>query len=258
MILIRRLLGDVLRRKRQDEGRTLRQLAAAARISPGYLSEIERGQKEPSSELLAAICDALEARLSDVLREVSIELAAAELAAQLESERISAPVPTAPGSAPPRPPPRSRACRWPSRWRAARCAPATARPPALSPGAPRPRSAPSPAPRTSRSARYRRPGIAGGRRAPVHGLAEPAGLPGGAAGQRLRPAPPAGSTLRQQPRRAERSPVDRPPFRDPRGGDFGMPTPSVPSRPGENRMPAPPAACDHLLRTSEHSAERHR
>jgi transcriptional regulator with XRE-family HTH domain len=95
MILIRRLLGDVLRRKRQDEGRTLRQLAAAARISPGYLSEIERGQKEPSSELLAAICDALEARLSDVLREVSIELAAAELAAQLESERISAPVPTA-------------------------------------------------------------------------------------------------------------------------------------------------------------------
>jgi len=97
MILIRRLLGDVLRRKRQDEGRTLRQLAAAARISPGYLSEIERGQKEPSSELLAAICDALQARLSDVLREVSIELAAAELAAQLESERIgvAAPVPTA-------------------------------------------------------------------------------------------------------------------------------------------------------------------
>jgi transcriptional regulator with XRE-family HTH domain len=95
MILIRRLLGDVLRRKRQDEGRTLRQLAAEARISPGYLSEIERGQKEPSSELLAAICDALQARLSDVLREVSIDLAAAELAAQLESERIAAPVPTA-------------------------------------------------------------------------------------------------------------------------------------------------------------------
>ena len=95
MILIRRLLGDVLRRKRQDEGRTLRQLAAEARISPGYLSEIERGQKEPSSELLAAICDALQARLSEGLHEVSIELAAAELAAQLESERISAPVPPA-------------------------------------------------------------------------------------------------------------------------------------------------------------------
>jgi transcriptional regulator with XRE-family HTH domain len=88
MILIRRLLGDVLRRKRQDEGRTLRQLAAEARISPGYLSEIERGQKEPSSELLSAICDALDVRLSDLLRDVSIELAAAELAAQLEAERV--------------------------------------------------------------------------------------------------------------------------------------------------------------------------
>jgi transcriptional regulator with XRE-family HTH domain len=90
MILIRRLLGDVLRRKRQDEGRTLRQLAADARISPGYLSEIERGQKEPSSELLAAICVALDMRLSELLREVSIELASAELAAQFEAERLGA------------------------------------------------------------------------------------------------------------------------------------------------------------------------
>ena len=95
MILIRRTLGDVLRRKRQDEGRTLRQLAAEARISPGYLSEIERGQKEPSSELLAAICDALNIRLSDLLREVSVDLAAAELAARLEAERIGAAVPGA-------------------------------------------------------------------------------------------------------------------------------------------------------------------
>lgn len=90
MILIRRLLGDVLRRKRQDEGRTLRQLAAEARISPGYLSEIERGQKEPSSELLAAICDALDIKLSDLLREVSVDMAAAELAARIEAERIGA------------------------------------------------------------------------------------------------------------------------------------------------------------------------
>jgi transcriptional regulator with XRE-family HTH domain len=90
MILIRRLLGEVLRRKRQDEGRTLRQLAAEARISPGYLSEIERGQKEPSSELLAAICDALDIKLSDLLREVSVDMAAAELAARIEAERIGA------------------------------------------------------------------------------------------------------------------------------------------------------------------------
>jgi transcriptional regulator with XRE-family HTH domain len=92
MILIRRLLGEVLRRKRQDEGRTLRQLAAEARISPGYLSEIERGQKEPSSELLAAICDALDIKLSDLLREVSVDMAAAELAARIEAERIGASV----------------------------------------------------------------------------------------------------------------------------------------------------------------------
>jgi transcriptional regulator with XRE-family HTH domain len=102
MILIRRLLGDVLRRKRQDEGRTLRQLAADARISPGYLSEIERGQKEPSSELLAAICVALDMRLSELLREVSIELASAELAAQFEAERLGAvAVPGARVAAPP-------------------------------------------------------------------------------------------------------------------------------------------------------------
>ena len=93
MILVRRLLGDVLRGRRQSSGRTLRQLAATARVSPGYLSEVERGQKEPSSELLAAICDALEVKLSDVLLELSTELAAAELAAELEAAEIGRLVP---------------------------------------------------------------------------------------------------------------------------------------------------------------------
>jgi transcriptional regulator with XRE-family HTH domain len=88
MILVRRLLGDVLRSRRQRTGRTLRQLAATARVSPGYLSEVERGQKEPSSELLAAICDALEVKLSDVLLELSTELAAAELAAEIEAAEL--------------------------------------------------------------------------------------------------------------------------------------------------------------------------
>jgi transcriptional regulator with XRE-family HTH domain len=93
MILVRRLLGDVLRSRRQRSGRTLRQLAATARVSPGYLSEVERGQKEPSSELLAAICDALEVKLSDVLLELSTELAAAELAAEIEAAEIGSLVP---------------------------------------------------------------------------------------------------------------------------------------------------------------------
>src|SRR2546423_9143072 len=93
MILVRRLLGDVLRGRRQRSGRTLRQLAATARVSPGYLSEVERGQKEPSSELLAAICDALEVKLSDALLELSTELAAAELAAEIEAAELGRLVP---------------------------------------------------------------------------------------------------------------------------------------------------------------------
>lgn len=78
MVLFRRLLGDVLRRHRQRQGRTLRDVAAAARISLGYLSEVERGRKEASSELLAALCEALDVSLADVLREVSHDIAVLE------------------------------------------------------------------------------------------------------------------------------------------------------------------------------------
>ena len=78
MVLFRRLLGEVLRRHRQHQGRTLRDVAAAARVSLGYLSEVERGVKEASSELLTAVCDALGVSLADVLREVSDDLVALE------------------------------------------------------------------------------------------------------------------------------------------------------------------------------------
>lgn len=78
MVLLRRVIGDALRARRQGQHRTLREVSSAANVSLGYLSEIERGQKEPSSELLAAICDALGARLSEVLREVSDTVALAE------------------------------------------------------------------------------------------------------------------------------------------------------------------------------------
>jgi transcriptional regulator with XRE-family HTH domain len=81
MVLMRRLLGDVLRRRRTSQGRTLREVAASARVSLGYLSEVERGRKEASSELLAAICSALGVPMSVVMREVSDELARAEAAA---------------------------------------------------------------------------------------------------------------------------------------------------------------------------------
>jgi transcriptional regulator with XRE-family HTH domain len=79
MVLLRQLLGDALRRLRLRQGRTLREVSAAARVSLGYLSEVERGQKEASSELLASICGALGAPLSQVLREVSDSFALAEL-----------------------------------------------------------------------------------------------------------------------------------------------------------------------------------
>ena len=68
--LLRTLLGDALRRERQNQRRTLRDVSAAARVSLGYLSEIERGQKEASSELLAAICTSLQLRVLDVLETV--------------------------------------------------------------------------------------------------------------------------------------------------------------------------------------------
>jgi transcriptional regulator with XRE-family HTH domain len=79
MVLLRQLLGDVLRRLRMRQGRTLREVSASARVSLGYLSEVERGQKEASSELLAAICGALGTPLSQVFREVSDNFALAEL-----------------------------------------------------------------------------------------------------------------------------------------------------------------------------------
>jgi transcriptional regulator with XRE-family HTH domain len=71
MVLFRRLLGDVLRAQRMRRGMTLREVSAEARVSLGYISEIERGQKEASSELLSSLCSALDLPLSVVLREVS-------------------------------------------------------------------------------------------------------------------------------------------------------------------------------------------
>jgi transcriptional regulator with XRE-family HTH domain len=90
MVLFRRLLGEVLRSRRMRQGRTLREVSADARVSLGYISEIERGQKEASSELLASICSALDIPLSEILSEVSdaVALEEAALAMQLEDVRL--------------------------------------------------------------------------------------------------------------------------------------------------------------------------
>lgn len=76
--VLRRELGEVLRQLRQTRGLTLRDVSAKARVSLGYLSEVERGQKEASSELLASICYALEAPVSFVLHEVADRMAEVE------------------------------------------------------------------------------------------------------------------------------------------------------------------------------------
>ena len=70
-MLLRNALGDTLRHARTRQNRTLRDVSTAANVSLGYLSEVERGRKEASSELLASICDALDLELSDLLDSVS-------------------------------------------------------------------------------------------------------------------------------------------------------------------------------------------
>jgi transcriptional regulator with XRE-family HTH domain len=71
MPVLRHVVGNTLRGLRMRQRRTLREVSATARVSLGYLSEVERGQKEPSSELLAAICSALDVELSELFAEVS-------------------------------------------------------------------------------------------------------------------------------------------------------------------------------------------
>jgi len=74
MVLMRTHIGQALRSARIGQKRTLRDVAKAARVSLGYLSEVERGQKEASSELLNAICTALDLSLSKVLVEVTAQV----------------------------------------------------------------------------------------------------------------------------------------------------------------------------------------
>jgi transcriptional regulator with XRE-family HTH domain len=78
MVLLRKVIGDALRARRLAQHRTLREVSTVANVSLGYLSEIERGHKEASSELLASICDALGAPLSEMLGDVSATFALAE------------------------------------------------------------------------------------------------------------------------------------------------------------------------------------
>lgn len=83
--LLREALGMSLRAFRADKGMSLRELATQALVSPGYLSELERGRKEVSSEVLASICQALETTVSEVLLEAVANLSLPSLAQELSS-----------------------------------------------------------------------------------------------------------------------------------------------------------------------------
>lgn len=78
MILVRQEIGDVLRDFRLQKGRTLRQVAGKASVALGYLSEVERGQKEASSEILASVAEALDVPISIIMREVSDRISVLE------------------------------------------------------------------------------------------------------------------------------------------------------------------------------------
>ncbi|CAB4882195.1 unannotated protein [freshwater metagenome] len=80
MVLLRESVGQALRRTRTEQSRTLRDVARDARVSLGYLSEVERGQKEASSELLNSICEALGLTLGSLMNEVTLEITSAETA----------------------------------------------------------------------------------------------------------------------------------------------------------------------------------
>lgn len=104
MAVLRQVVGETLRGLRLRQRRTLREVSSTARVSLGYLSEVERGQKEPSSELLAAICSALDVEMSELFREVSDvlrrdeKLAARPAVPAGPAPRLGAPAPTVDGS----------------------------------------------------------------------------------------------------------------------------------------------------------------
>jgi hypothetical protein len=99
--LLRMMLGDVLRRTRLEQGRTLADVAWAAKVSMPYLSEVERGLKEASSEVLAAICDALSLELSDLLVEVGRDLVVGRGVAERQAQVIRLGAIRGPAGSPP-------------------------------------------------------------------------------------------------------------------------------------------------------------
>ncbi|ANY08402.1 helix-turn-helix domain-containing protein [Pseudonocardia sp. HH130630-07] len=90
-MLLREAIGSGLRTARTERRRTLRDISRAARVSLGYLSEVERGRKEPSSELLAAICEALGITVPELLTAVAAEMVV-HMAGELRRDDVLVPI----------------------------------------------------------------------------------------------------------------------------------------------------------------------
>ena len=88
-IVLRKIIGEQLRRHRSEQHRTLREVSRVAQVSLGYLSEVERGQKEASSELLASICRSLDIPLSVLLADVAVEVARCETGFDFSTAALS-------------------------------------------------------------------------------------------------------------------------------------------------------------------------
>lgn len=99
-LLLREAIGESLRRARTSQSRTLREVSSSARVSLGYLSEVERGRKEASSELLAAICAALDLPISEVLFDVSETMAESDATGSSRDTRVASAVGAARGDHP--------------------------------------------------------------------------------------------------------------------------------------------------------------
>jgi transcriptional regulator with XRE-family HTH domain len=104
-VKLREAVGAALRRRRQTQGRTLREVAEAAGVSLTYLSEVERGRKEASSEVLEAVCSALDVVLAELLFEVAETLAAAMALGEMRGAEPPAVVGFLPAARPATPPP---------------------------------------------------------------------------------------------------------------------------------------------------------
>jgi transcriptional regulator with XRE-family HTH domain len=100
-MLLRNALGETLRHARIDQSRTLRDVSTVANVSLGYLSEVERGRKEASSELLAAICDALDLQVSDVLDDASTAMRVATTAGRRDAGTLRLVMPYRPAPSQP-------------------------------------------------------------------------------------------------------------------------------------------------------------